>query len=232
MDNNAIVIDMRKCIKAIIKNIKKILIITLITLLLGFWIALFFVDSKNEYTAISSVYSIVYGSLSDSANSIQAMISYGDIVKSYKVAERAELLIGDDSIDKYDIYNMITVQYNSSANSKSSIIYIYATSKNRAISVKVANAVAQAFVLEVANMTGQDDIQILDEAFDANVSYNAITTRIMTTFLFGFLGFFSCCVIIFFRETFSMKMYSPQDATDNGKINIIGVIPEFKKKTN
>ena len=106
MDMNQVIeIDIRKCIETLFEHYKQIIIVTLISLAIGIGIAAFVVKPNNKYDATSSVYSIVYGSYSDSSESMQALISYGNIVKSYKVAERAALLIGDEPIDKYDIYN-------------------------------------------------------------------------------------------------------------------------------
>ena len=231
MDINPVIeIDIRKCFEALIESYRQIIIVTLISLVAGIGIAAFVVEPNNEYKATSSVYSIVYGSLTDSTNSTQALISYGDLVKSYKVAERASLLIGDDKFDKYSIYNMISLAYDSSNYNSSSIIYIHALSSDKSTSVKVANAVAEAFVLEVANLTGKDDIQVLDQAYDAKISYNATSARIKTIILLTILGFIIVCTYIILRKIFSLKMYTSKDATAFGKLDIIGVIPDFKSE--
>ncbi len=231
MDLNRIIeIDVQKCLRALKNSIKFIAAITLIFFLIGIMISLFKVKQNDEYKSTSSVYSIVYGSFSDSADSLQAMLSYADIVKSYKVAERAELLLGDAAISKYDIYDMISAEYDSNTYSYSSMIYIHALSNNKAASIKVANAVAEAFVLEVANLTGQNDIQMLDEAYDADVCYNASSTKLKTILLSTGLGLFLSCFYIIMREILSLKMYTPNDATAYGKLDIIGVIPDFKSE--
>ena len=98
------------------------------------------------------------------------------------------------------------------------------------MSVKVANAVADAFVLEIANLTGQDDIQILDRATGSVMCYNAISAKFKTIFIFVFVGTLLTCLFIAARETLSLKMYTPDDATSYGQLDILGVIPEFNHK--
>lgn len=231
MDSNRIIeIDVRKCLKAIIKSYKLILLVSLISMLMGIFSAFFLIRQNNEYKATSSVYSIVYGSFSDSTNSLRAMVQYSDIVKSYKVAERAETILGDASIDKNAIYQMISASYDYTSSNSSSKIYISALSTKQDVSIRVANAAADAFILEIANLTGQDDIQILDRAINANMCYDAHAARFKTIIIFIFIGAFLTCLYIAIRETLSQKMYTPRDATAYGKLDIIGVIPEFNHK--
>ena len=52
------------------------------------------------------------------------MIQYSDIVKSYKVAERAEMMLTDPTITKDDIYAMISTSSEDSLTGSSSKIYI------------------------------------------------------------------------------------------------------------
>lgn len=233
MDLSRIIeIDFQKCYLSLKKSFKLIIAITLTFFLIGTIIAFFFIRQNDEYKSTTSVYSIVYGSFTDSADSIQAMFSYADIVKSYKVAERAEVLLGDTSINKNDIYKMISAEYNTSTYNYSSMIYIHALSDSRAKALSVSNAVAEAFVLEVANLTGQDDIQILDKAHDAVICYNATSMKLKTILIVTVLGFFLSCFFIVMKEILSLKMFTPKDATVYGKLDIIGVIPDFKTEKN
>lgn len=45
-----------------------------------------------------------------------------------------------------------------------------------------------------------------------------------------FAGAFLAILYIAVRETFSQKMFEPNDATVYGKLDIISVIPEFNQK--
>ena len=231
MDSNQIIeIDVKKCFKAIIKSYKLLLIVALTSLIAGIFAAFFLIRQHNEYKATSSVYSIVYGSFSDSTNSLRAMVQYSDIVKSYKVAERAETILGDVSIDKFAIYQMISADYDYTSSSSSSKIYISALSTKPDVSIRVANAVADAFILEIANLAGDDDVQILDKAMEANLCYDAHNAKVKTIIIFIMIGIILTCLFISAKETLSPKMYIPKDATAYGQLNVIGVIPEFNHK--
>ena len=225
--NKIIEIDFLKCFKALLRNYKITLFVTLIAFTIGIGTTSFVIDSNNEYEATSSVYGIVYGSFTDSSDILNSLKAYGEVVKSHKIAERASLLIGDDTIDKDKIYDMISVEYDSSTLDYSAIIYIHATYYDKDVAIDVANAVAEAFVLEIANLTGKNDIQILDTADNATISYNANQTKIKTLAISIILGFIIGCAYIVIKEIFSDKMYAPKDATDYGKLDIIGVIPDF-----
>ena len=156
------------------------------------------------------------------------MIAYADIVKSYKVAERASLLLGDKNLDAETIYNMISAEYENTNYTYTSIIDIYAKSSDRQTAVKVANAVTEAFVLEIASLTGKEDVKQLDKAYDAEQTYNATIAKFKTIGLCGLLGFVLSCAFVFIREVFSLKMYSPKDASLYGTLDVFGVIPKFK----
>lgn len=228
--NKVIEIDVKKCLSALKKSIKLVILVTLIFTLIGIFAAFFLIRQKNQYKATSTVYSIVYGSFDASTDSLRAMMQYSDIVKSYEVAERAELILGASNVNKEDIYNMISANYNQANGTYSSKIYINAVSYDKNISVSVANAVADAFVLEIANLTGHDDIQILDRATSATVYYNANSARIKTIIGITILGALIICIYISLKETLSTKVYMPKDATLYGTLDIIGVIPEFNPK--
>lgn len=231
MDANKVIeIDVKKCLTVLKKSIKQILLVTLIFTLIGIFAAFFVIRQKNEYKATSTVYSIVYGSFDASTDSLRAMMQYSDIVKSYKVAERAELILGVSSVTKEDIYHMISANYNQTNGTYSSKIYISAVSCDKNTSINVANAVADAFVLEIANLTGHNDIQTLDKATNAELYYNADSARIKTIIVITILGAIIVCMYIILKETLSTKMYMPKDATLYGTLDIIGVIPEFNQK--
>lgn len=229
MDVNRIIeIDFERCFKALIVYSKAIFIATLACMLIGVGLGGLVISQEDEYTAHSSVYSIVYGSYADSTDSLQTMIAYADIAKSYKVAERASLLLGDNNLDTETIYNMITTEYDSNTYTYTSVIDIYAKSNDRNTSVRVVNAVTEAFVLEISSLTGKEDVKQLDKAYDAKETYNSTFAKFKTVGLCGLLGLILSCAFIFIREVFSLKMYSAKDASLYGTLDVFGVIPKFK----
>lgn len=232
MDTNRVIeIDLHKCIKALKQSFLLIITITLTFLLLGIIIGFFIINQEDEYQATTSIYGIVQSSASsftDSENVFKIMYSYSDIIKSDKVSERAELILGNPAISKEEIYDMVSVDLSSDLSSLvSSTIYVKTISDDSEKAVMVANAVADAFILEVSNLTGQDDIQVLDEAYDATLYYDASSTRMLVILVFTFLGFFFACVFVVMRDILSYRMTSPKDATLYGTLDIIGVIPDF-----
>lgn len=226
MDSERIIeIDITKCLRALKKSVKFIILITLIFLLIGILLAFFIIEQENQYTATATVYNTSYTSGSNSDN-LKQMRHYAEIIKSRTVAERAAEILSEDNISLQDILDMISVNYDST-NSNVSVISISANSYDQNLSIKVANAVSDSFVLKIADLTGTDNIQTLDKATESEMSYNASSKRLFTMFILTFIGIFLSCASIVIREILSPKMYSAKDATAYGTLDIIGVIPEF-----
>lgn len=229
MDVNRIIeIDFERCFKALILYSRAIFIATLALMLVGVGLGGLVISQEDEYTAHSSVYSIVYGSYSDSTESLQTMIAYAQIATSYKVAERASLLIGEKDLDAKTIQSMISTEYDNTNYTYTSVIDIYAKSSDKNTAIKVANAVNEAFVLEISSTSGKEDVKQLDKAYDAEQTYNATLAKFKTIGLCGLLGLVLACAFVFIREVFSLKMYSPKDASLYGTLDVFGVIPKFK----
>ena len=231
MGNNEVEIDIAKCLRAIKKSYKVVLLATLLALLLGIILAMFVSKPHNEYLAVSSVYSIgsdKYSKTTLTLDNSVAMSQYYDIIKSHKVADRAKLILGDEEISEKDIYDMVSIGDNS-GNTKSATVYIQAVNQDPALAVNVANAVAEAFTQEMAGKE-QDDIQILDNANEAEKCYDAGINRVKIIIFSTVFGIIMSCIIISMKEILSTKMYTAKDATLNGTLDIIGVIPVFKQK--
>lgn len=226
-------IDYERCLKGLVRGRVFLMLCTLLGLLIGGLCAYFLVDDQDRYEAEASVYSIAYGSYTDSELGVTAIRTYSDIIKSYKVAERAALLLGDASLTKEDIYHMIrtderviegtTYVYEN----QSSVIHIWAEFENRQIAMRVANAVADAFVMEVNSMSDVDSTQVLDYAYDAPKSYNALQQQalVLAGCCLGML--LLGCFIIWYRIIFSKSIVSVSDASLYGQLEVIGVIPKF-----
>lgn len=228
--NRVIEIDFVRCFKALLKNIKWIIASAVLFLLIGILVALFYVDSDNVYDAKSSVYSIAYGSYSESAEGINAIRTYSEIVKSLRVSERAALLLGDDSLDKFTIYDMIEVEEpsldaNGYPEEESAIINIHAYSTNQEDAVRVANAVANAYVMEVTSITLTDSVQVLDEAYYCGLTYNARKQQLIYAAVITLIGIVLSCAIIVLHEIFSSRIASLKQGSLYGELDIIGVIP-------
>lgn len=227
-------IDFVRCFKALLKNLKWIIYSTVLFFVIGIFVAVFFVDTKNVYDAKSSVYSIAYGSYSESAEGINAIKTYSEIVKSLRVSERAALLLGDDSLDKFTIYDMIEVEepvLNSYGyvEEESAIINIHAYSTNKEDAVRVANAVANAYVMEVTSITMSNSVQVLDEAYNCDITYNARKNQLLYIVVITAIGLLLSCAIIVLHEIFSSRIRSLKQGSLYGELEIIGVIPMQEK---
>lgn len=226
-------IDMKRCLKGLRKGKRFIFFCTLLCGILGILLALFVVKDENEYDATATVYSIAYGSYAESEQGVYAIRKYSDIIKSYRVAERAALLLADSSVTKEDIYEMIHVESlvvegtTYLYENNSSVIRLHAVDENQNLAMQVVNAVADAFVLEVNSLSDAEATQVLDYAYTADVAYNASQTQMLVMVAGVLAGFFLGCLVILYRILFSGKIVSVNEASLHSKLEVVGVIPRF-----
>ena len=214
-------IDFRRYFLAIKKNKLIVIIVAIASLAIG--ILLNYNVKPDKYRAYSNVYSVSFGSYTDSVEGVYVLQTYSDIINSRKVANRAAMIIGDDSLDGEKIKSMITYSYSE----QSPVYYIYATSTDPQLSMTIANAVAKAFVIEMNNIMGEDNAQILDEAYDYEQVFNGRKDQIKNILIITLLGTLLCLFVIVMISFFSNKVESVNDVTLNGEIEILGVIPNF-----
>ena len=216
-----ITIDFRRYFLAIKKNKLIVIIVAIASLAIG--ILLNYNVKPDKYRAYSNVYSVSFGSYTDSVEGVYVLQTYSDIINSRKVANRAAMIIGDDSLDGEKIKSMITYSYSE----QSPVYYIYATTTDPQLSMTIANAVAKAFVIEMNNIMGEDNAQILDEAYDYEQVFNGRKDQIKNILIITLLGTLLCLFVIVMISFFSNKVESVNDVTLNGEIEILGVIPNF-----
>lgn len=230
-DARLIEIDFLRCIKSLWEHIRLILAVTAFSLLAGAILSWFALERENVYEAVSSVYINADGTAYETAESSQMLVAYIDVIKSLKVAERASILLGNEGMNKYEISEMVNVDYqnNDYATFKSTVIRIRVSSKDSTAAINVANAVAQAFSLEMASITGKNDVQVLDEANGVVKVYNAKKQLLLVTGLITVGGCILICAMIVLYEIFSFRLNTIKDGTLYGQLDIIGVIPEYEK---
>lgn len=214
-------IDFRRYFLAIKKNKLIVIIVAVASLAIG--ILLNYSVKPDKYRAYSNVYSVSFGSYTDSVEGVYVLQTYSDIINSRKVANRAAMIIGDDSLDGEKIKSTITYSYSE----QSPVYYIYATTTDPQLSMTIANAVAKAFVIEMNNIMGEDNAQILDEAYDYEQVFNGRKDQIKNILIITLLGTLLCLFVIVMISFFSNKVESVNDVTLNGEIEILGVIPNF-----
>ena len=129
---------------------------------------------------------------------------------------------GGDYSATYD-----SIDYDESAVIESALLRVNAVGPDKDEVVEVANAVAEAFVIEMSNITENGDARILDKAKFAEKDVNAQKNILKVVGIFAIGGAVLMCIYLVLREIFSNKLVTVKDGTLYGKINIIGVIPDF-----
>lgn len=214
-----ITIDIGRIFKAIFRKWWLIIIVAIIF----FAGAFVYTDSRQDvYRSTTSVFSVSYGSYSESMEANKILQSYGEIANSRKVAERAAFLLNDSRITAGDILSSSRILISED----SAIIRISAYSTDPFLAVEIANAVAQAFTIEAKGTFGIDTLKVLDEAQSASLYQGKDQMKYS---VIAFLaGLFIPMVVIAIRVIVSDDVYYVSDAELDGKLEILGIIPEQK----
>lgn len=202
------------------KNKYLVAAITLLFLLIGILYASW-QNVTNTYYAKATVYTVYGATTQEISMATSALSGYSDIIQSKKVCERAESIIGEANITADYIRNSINTSYNKT----STVMTIAAYSDQPAAAVKIANAVAEAFITEIQSITGDNKIQMLDEAEDVRLSSNGLQGMIKTIIMFGVAGMAISIVVIVGGVIFSNKIKSVEQCLDEDEEEILGIIP-------
>ena len=235
MYRNVLEIDIRRCFRALIKKIWFILLIAVLFFMIGFGATIN--TGEDKYQAYATVYAAADGSYVDASNAVTAMNAYLNVASSYKVSQRAALLMGRADVTGADVKNCISVNssstkssssYASFMNSSATIITFYATTNDPDLSMEMADAVAQSYALEMNEILDKDSVKMLDNAVSANVSYNAKRDAWKMRIIFFAIGLVLASIIVLACEIFDNKVRTVRDATIRNAIPVIGIIPEYK----
>jgi capsular polysaccharide biosynthesis protein len=236
-DDRLIYIDFGQCFRAILQKWRGLLAMASVGILLACLAAYVVADQKDIHQATASVYCVAEDSYSQTAESVQMMNIYVDIIQSTRVAERANSILGNAYPDANTILGMINVDtgveesaYYSTANYRSIMIKISAGSVNAQEAIDVANAVAEAFSLEMSSMLSNTSVQVLDSAQTTTVVYKAELWNIIYIALGAAAGVFLAAAWIAIKEIFVINLRSVNDGTLFGKLDVIGVIPDYSQK--
>lgn len=236
MYKNVLEIDVFRCIRTLFKRWGFIAIITILFFVAGIGLTLDVGDDK--YSASATVYAAADRSYSEAANAVTAMNAYLDVAKSYKVSKRAALLMGRSDVDAETIQSSVWVgssgkkgsssNVSSFMNSSATIITIVATTTDPDLSVAMANAVAESYTIEMADIIKIDAVKNLDNASSAYLSYNARVEAWKDRIKVMLLGFVSACMLVVLCEIFDGKVRTVREATIRNELPIIGMIPDYK----
>lgn len=237
MFKNEIEIDVFRCINALFKKKKIIACITALFLVIG--VALTVNPGEDKYTASSTVYAAADGSYTDATNAVTAMNAYLDVAKSYKVSQRAALIIGRSDVSATDVQDATYV--NSSAttnktssissfmNSSATIITFTATSTEPALAMEMADAMAQSYAIEMNSILNSDSVKTLDNAYKYVKSTNATIEAWKDRAKVTAVGFVLACLLVVVCEIFDRKVRTIREASIRESIPVIGIIPDYKE---
>lgn len=235
MYKNELEIDVGRCLLALLKRIKFIILITVIFALIGAGMTLNVGDDK--YTAYSTVYAAADGSYVEATNAVTAMNAYLNIAKSYKVSQRAALIMGRADVTAEDVQNSTGVSSSAKnatsvsnfLTSSATILTFYSTATDPELAMEMADAMAESYTLEMSSILNTNSVKILDKAYTYTVSYDAHMEAWKKRAIFAGAGFVLAIALVVLCEIFDTKVRTVRDATIRNNIPVIGMIPYGKE---
>jgi len=218
MEEKTVKIDIGRCVMAILKHWYLIGAVGIAAALIMYALKY---DTPQYYTATASVYAAGSGSYSETTQGLVTMQLYSSIINSQKIADRAASIMGDGRLTATQIRSMASASYNEN----SPVIYITARSTDQSLVIPTANALANSLVIEAQNITGTQAVQMLDEAQVISAVGRGVKKNVAIAFAGGVLF---TMVIIVLIEIFTDRVYRVEDATLDGTLELIGIIPDQK----
>lgn len=191
------------------------------------------VGIKIKYYSTASIYSVVYGSSNESYSGVTLMNTYSDLISTSRVCDRAATTLSKYGYTSEILQSFAKSGYiylsGASTNSKNFgyklVLYVISPSLDTVplenITV-IANAMANAFVDELNDISGMQTLQVMDEAKSVGRSQSMSTKIYML--LFAAVGFAGACGVIFIKEFFSSKVYTIGQC-EGDKNQILGILP-------
>ena len=230
---NEMEIDLGRCFRALVKKWWFMAVMAVLFGIAG--LALTLEKEDDIYSATSSVYVMSAESYSQTQVGITAMNDYADIATSMKVCERAALLMGAANVTGEKVMKATTVsageesKVSTTIQKNSTVMTVTCESNNPVEAMEMAQAVAEAFVMEMENITGTDAVRVLDKPYAYKLAYDATQHQWMVRIVAFLLGVVFAAVIIAFAEIFDSKARTIRECTMKNELPIIGVIPETKE---
>ena len=220
-------IDLKELFEFIKKKIGLLITITVVICLLGCIYGLFIqkpmyksyttiILGGNETTASQTI------TQSDITLNKNLVDTYAEIVKSRRVLEQviAEL-------DLEETYEELSNKISVSSVNNTEIIKITVADSNPIEAKNVANVTANCFSKEVVKLYNMNNVNVLDEANEANEPYNInIPKQVIIYFFIGIIIALSILFIIFY---FDRTIKSVEQVEQKIKLPILGGVEEYKK---
>jgi len=178
----------------------------------------------DTYQATTSLSSLVEGSSSESISGFRLLTNYSGLVSSGKIAAAAREMLPDSlGVSVRQIQSMVKTSFSETY----TMLYITSSSTDPQLAISVANAVAEAFVSEIGNITGGDTIRVYDRAISASKSFDGLSEQRRTRITIPAVCLFILSISVVMWALFSDRIKSINEAEIDGKVNIIGVIPRI-----
>ena len=238
MYKNEIEIDILRCLKTLIKKKYYIIFVSFMFALAGIGFNLN--EDEDKYSATSTAYAAADTSYSDAANAVTAMNAYLDVAKSYKICQRAALILGRGDIDATDIQGSVFVGTSAKTkgasstvtnfmNSSATIISFTATTTDPELSMEMADAMVQSYTKEMTEILHADSVKTLDTAYTYYKSYSSKREAAKSVILSMIIGMFISCIVVVACEIFDTKVQTVREATIRENLPVIGIIPDYKE---
>jgi len=196
----------------------------------GFTAYTSYYSTTPMYRAETTVFAMSKGSSTDGSKSInyqdvmlsrQLVQDYQEILTSEKVLELAVKQLEKYQITQAQLKSMIQA----STKNDSSVIAISAEWDDPKIAAEASDAVTQAFIISLNEITNGSIIGILNQA---KVPQFPISDNSNKNIIIGTLaGFIVAFAFIYIRELFDTTIRYVEDVEHNMKINVVGIIPTY-----
>lgn len=220
-------IDLKELFEFIKKKIGLLITITVVICLLGCIYGLFIqkpmyksyttiILGGNETTASQTI------TQSDITLNKNLVDTYAEIVKSRRVLEQVI-----SELDLEETYEELSNKISVSSVNNTEIIKITVADSNPIEAKNVANVTANFFSKEVVKLYNMNNVNVLDEANEANEPYNInIPKQVIICFFIGIIIALSILFVIFY---FDRTIKSVEQVEQKIKLPILGGVEEYKK---
>lgn len=225
-DNGEIVIELLPLIKALLRHIGLIVLVTIIAAIASYLITHFFV--KPTYRTNFSVYvnnhtemdkSTVLTS-SDLSASKSLAKTYAEIIKSRHVLMEASGNCGL-SYSYQKLAGMVTT----STNNDTEIITVYIESESASEAYKLAQKIADTAKARVTTIVEGSSMQVVDEPFMPDTIYQP--NYMKSTIIGGILGFIIITVILTLIIIMDNRIKSDEELENRyDGLVVLGIIPD------
>ena len=224
---------LRNIVSALYRTWKMKWIIVFATIIGGLLAVAFlkYKGDKYSYYSNAAIYSAVYGSYSETTSGVTLMNTYSSVLGTSRVCERAAAEIDDSRVTANYLMNLVASgAVTLGGTSRESKNYGYRLVMQTMLDdpenvVEITNAMADAYVSEINDLLGADNLQVFERA--ANVGMIKSGSNYLIVIILAAAGFFLSAGIIFVKEFFSSKVYIVSQCASD-KSMILGLLPYSK----